>query len=298
MNWTLIKTIYSLCAFIAICSAGSIVFAIETKENAQDYNRQIVDLLKHGNCDQAEFIVEQLKSQNRDYSDLPEFYYQLILCYKNHHKGWGALELSIDEFFKRQLNKLVDAKSCREAEGYLGKIDKKYHTYWSYESGLCKVANCYEALDAKKSEVLYRHVLSAYPKSDEAKKAKQRLNYLTGDRSWIYPTASPVIDGVKAALLRKDIKILEKYASKSNYQVSFEDEWQPEQFNEKGKEILKSAFERSEPSIGPLKSEHHRYILQVVFSAEDFPFWYFTFDEMEGGWQWTGVIISNVKRTK
>lgn len=292
------KTVfYSL--FIIICYLLDITSTIAAEGNIiENYNKQIKELLKQEKCGQAESIAKKIANENTDLAILPEWYHQIIECHKKRHEGWGDLGLRIHEFINDQLDEFIKNNSCIEAEIYLNKIEKKFYVYWNYNIGLYKVAHCYEAADVKKSALLYQQIILDHPKSDKAKEAKQRLNYLSGDRAWIYPKPSAVIDGVKKGIRHKDIKLLEKYASKSNFQIGFEEELSPELFEDNGVKIIKSVFDRSSPQIGTLISESNRYMLLVVFSEEDYPFWYFTFDKIEGGWQWTGVIISNVDKSK
>lgn len=298
MNYSFKKSVF-VGVIITFCCYGNISLAIEPNDNAmENYNKQIVKFLKQNKCNQAESIAKQAEKERGDSAYLLDWYHLIIECHKKQREGWGDLELRINDFINKQLDGFVESKGCGDAEIFLNKIEKKFYAYWRYESGLYKVARCYESTDTKKSEVLYQRLMSKYPKSDEAREGKQRLSYLSGNRAWIYAKSSTVIDGVKTGLQHKDIEMLEKYASKSSFQIGFEDEWSPEQFSDKGKDILRSAFERSEPLVGPLRADPHRYTLLVVFPAENHPFWYFEFKEMEGGWQWTGIIISNVKKIK
>jgi hypothetical protein len=279
-------------ATLLLAIVSSVVQAQTTTKN-QEYEKQISMLIQKGNCEAAESVAGKAESQDKYLSYLPEWYYQIIACHKKKHEGWGALDLKIYEFINRSLDRFINDQSCNEAEMYINKIDKKFFTSWPFSPGLYKVAHCYEKNETKKSALLYRRIISDYPKDDYATGAKQRLQYLTGDRSWIFPTATSVIDGVKEGILHKDVNRLGKYASKSNFEISLEEEWMPELFDDKGEAILKSAFDRSAPNIVYVNSVPHRSMMLVVFSAEDSPFWCFTFDEKEGGWQWTGILIAS-----
>ncbi len=63
------------------------------------------------------------------------------------------------------------------------------------------------------------------------------MQFLTGDKSWIFPSSSSVADGVKDGILHKDVNRLNRYANKSNFEMSFDDEWMPVRRTLKSKEF-------------------------------------------------------------
>lgn len=278
-----------------------IIFSVQTVNaatngNAELYNRQISELLKKGDCTGAKNVARTAESQDNSLSYLPEWYYQIIQCNKGDTEGFGVY---IKEYFDRQIDKLSKNKLCKEADEYLNKIDKKFHTTWGYPSWLYRVARCYEVTDRKKSLVLYQRLITDFPKSDVAIEAKFRQNWLTGDRSWIFSKSTVVIEGVKKALRDKDVKALERYASKSKFYVGFEEGASHSLFDNETKHFLETAFKNSTPVVGLLNAPRDRYYtLLVVYPAEEYPFWFFTFEVSDGGWQWTGIMISGQSQQK
>lgn len=270
----------------------TIVSSVQAADNAN----RVQNLLQKNYCTQAEELVRQEEENSSNRSIVPTWYLQLIECYGKFGKERSDLDWRIDVFLNKQVDKMIEKKECNYADTFLKQLNNNLRAHWGYRSGLYKVAKCYEGTNSNKSKSIYNHLIKGYPRSTEAEQAKQRINFLLGNLTWIYPKSTTVIDGVKTALHNRDISMLRQYASKSNYQIGFEEEISPVQFDEKGKDIFQSALARSVAQIDILRSEPHKYTLLVIFPANDHPYWYFTFEELEGGWQWTGVIISNMQK--
>lgn len=257
--------------------------------------RQVAEALKRGECDDADKIASIVQAKDNTASQLPEWHYQIMLCRKAGGHSFSTNEVGIHEYFQRQFDNYLEQKRCTEAERYLGNIDKKYYSHnpYSYAGWLFTIARCYETVDRNKSLAIYQKILVKHQMTT----AKFRINLLTGDRSWIFPRSSAVIDGVKQAFRDKNVQALERFASKSFFLYGFEERLRPTFFDETMRRFFEKKFKGSSILVGEVEAKSRDlFMLQVVFTDEEYPFWYFMFEQQDGGWQWTGIMISNVAR--
>jgi hypothetical protein len=287
--------LYLFFIFLVFAVTPRIVLSDQNKWS--ELNRQITDLTKKGDCDDAKRTIASAESKNADIPLLPNWHYQVIECQKG---DWGNSGMSIIEYYNRQLEKLFKKKSCREAEEFVKNIDNKFkqlqsqtgYAGWSY-----RVARCYEITDPKKSLALYKQLVASFPSSSTAIEAEFRQNLLIGDRSWIFPKSSIVIDGVKQAFKDKSVPALERLASRSLFLYGFEERLHPAFFNETMRRFFEKKFKGSTILVGELEARNKDlFMLRIVFTDEEYPFWYFMFEQQDGGWQWTGIMISHVAR--
>src|SRR6266566_1812622 len=106
---------FALLVFLAIPFV-----ALGDQNKWSDLDRQISALTKKGDCDDAKQIIASAESKNADIPLLPSWHYQVIECQKG---DWGNSGMSIIEYYNRQLEKLTEEKSCKEAEEYVKNID-------------------------------------------------------------------------------------------------------------------------------------------------------------------------------
>lgn len=258
--------------------------------------KQIAEALKRGECDDANKIARIVASKDNAAPPLPEWHYQIMLCRKAGRQDFSPNEVAIEEYFQRRFDNFLEKKGCAEAERYLASIDKKYYSHrpYNYAKWQFTVARCYEAIDWNKALVMYKELVAKYPGMVEA---KFRINFLTGDRSWIFPRPAPVINGVRQAFKDKDVRALERLASKSFFLYGFEERLHPAFFDESMQRFFEKKFKGQDVLVGEVEARSRDlFMLQVVFTDEEYPFWYFMLERQDGGWQWTGIMISNVSR--
>lgn len=284
-----------LFVFLAFfCTHSTTNSAADGKWVAED--EKIRELLKRGECAEANWIVKDVRIKDNLAIQLPEWTYQIMNCNKTAGFDYSGDQVEIDEYFQRRFDSYLKQKMCAEAERYMGGIDQKYysHNIYTYSKWKFTIARCYESVDQRKSMAIYRQLSSKHPTMYEV---KFRINFLTGDRSWIYPNVSTVINGVKGALRNKDIKALERLASKSFFLYGFEESLRPKFFDDEMMRFLEKKFKASTILVGETEAKSKElYMLRVVFTDEEYPFWYFMVEQQDGGWQWTGIMISNVSR--
>lgn len=276
--------------------------ALTADNSSPERDRQIVELSREGNCyDAGKIVAEEIiaiaEAIDKDIPYLPRWHYQIVECMKG---NWKAPGVPIIEYFNLQLDRFSDKKACQKAEAYLNSIDERYKQLQSrvgYMGWRYRVARCYESTDRVKSIRLYAQLTKEFPDSRAAIEAQFRRNYLIGDRSWIVPKPNLIIEAVKKGLHQKDVKALERYASKSFFLYGFEGQLRPAFFDEDFRQFFTKKFNTSTFTIGQMEVRRKDfYLLPVTFPDEEYPFFYFMFEDLDGGWQWTGIMISNVAR--
>jgi hypothetical protein len=136
-------------------------------------------------------------------------------------------------------------------------------------------------------------LIAQFADTTAAAEARSRMNWLMGDRAWIFSDRKTVVEGVKSALRKRDVKQLERYASRSRFYYGFEESVRPASFDEPLRRFFANTFERYGPIIGTLECrDEARCLLPVELTQEEYPYWSFMFERHDGGWQWTGIVIS------
>lgn len=265
-------------------------------KTSKAYDKQIRDHVSKRDCGRAEGLIREVESKDKYYQFLPEWYHLMISCQRSVRRDGSEFEMKIFEFFDHHLDLRIK-QSCAEAEKYLNSIDKKYHTNWGVARWQYKVAHCFERTDSKKSQALYQMIVRDFPDRREAADASQRLTLFTPtQRRWIFPRSQTVIDGVRKGLREKDVEILASFASQSSFNRRFGENTEAISFERDMKMELKEKLARSDVIIPPLEpAAKDLFLLPVIFAKEEFPFWKFVFQNVDGGWQWVGVHISPAK---
>jgi hypothetical protein len=90
---------------------------------------------------------------------------------------------------------------------------------------------------------------------------------------------------------------LERYSSKSHFAQGFESHPHPGPFDNSTREFFRKVFEIYSPVVGALQLKDKRSaLLRVTFPDQEYPLWFFVFEEIDGGWQWTGLVITGEKK--
>lgn len=236
-----------------------------------------------------QFSFVLLKTKNRwlwdgvCYSPTPEFRFMEKDNFRRNEK-----------YFDWKFRTFLRKKSCSEAERYLEDLQKKYKIPDNrYIGWLFGIAQCFETIDTEQSLKLYRH-LCDIGDTHTITLVRFRQKWLTGDHAWVFQKLSAALEGIKKGLRDKDVNILERYASKSNFYYGLTGNMRATLFNDEMKRSLTDVFQHSKVIfVGSVTINSNHHVLKVKFPKEKYPFWNFQFQKIEGGWQWTGIMISN-----
>lgn len=251
--------------------------------------RDIENAIKKKQCFEAEELIQAATVRNPNSSDIPEWNFRLFECYGRDRAGFVN---AIRHYFDQQVKIRAKEKPCSDVEKYVNSIDRKFDNYVNRADWWYSVARCYEREDQQKGIARYKQILTSYPNSEAAVYAQFRLNWIQGDRKWVFSGLNDLIKKVRKAILLRDEQALNKYASKSSFKKSFGEQSKVGLYEIGPAAELAETLKKSKPLIGEIiPKEEKLYLMQVVFVAEDYPFWYFEFRNMDGGWQWTGIHV-------
>jgi hypothetical protein len=115
----------------------------------------------------------------------------------------------------------------------------------------------------------------------------------------IFKLRSTVVEGVSKGLTERNIAILQRFASLTRFEAGYEGE-EPltTSFDAAMSGFFERIFDSYTPDVGhKLDCRNASFcLLPVEFRREAFPYWYFVFEQLDGGWQWTGMLISGRRR--
>lgn len=286
------RIVVTLCRNIGVILCAVCMCADADTRSVHEVNQVIQETLKRGDCYKAGALIQEATNRDNDDSRIPDWYYGLSQCSKGDPSGFG---LVIREYFDRRIKQIATRQSCNGAEKFVRTIDTKYRFSGNYPSWLFSVARCYEKAGAQDRALpIYMEIAQDYKDADLVVKARFRINWFTGDRSWIFATAQPLLKGVIAAIKRRDTSALNRFASKSNFYWGYFEQTKPMFFDEKPQAELGLALKRSTSlEVGePIYKSPKEIFLLVTLPEEKFPLWHFWFWDEEGGWQWTGISVS------
>lgn len=280
------STVLATSCFAVLVGNPAVAFAGDSTPKER---QEIENALKKKECFEANELIKAALAKSPNSSSVPEWNFRLIQCYGGNRDGFGE---AIRFYFDQQVATWAKDKPCDDVEKYVSSIDKKFDGYVNRADWLYSVARCYEREDQQKGVSRYKQLLTSYPESEATVYAQFRLNWIQGDRNWVYAGQNDLMKKVRKALLSRDERALTKYASKSSFRKSFGERGKAVSYDSGPKFELAGAFKKSKPLIGDvIAKEAKLYLMQVVFPAEEYPFWYFEFRNLDGGWQWTGIHV-------
>src|SRR3989338_2154607 len=268
--------------------AGNLVVAF-AGDTASKERQEIEDAFKRKDCFAASELVRAAIATSPNSSSIPEWNYRLIQCYGGKRDGFGD---AIRHYFDKEVAIQAKNKPCSNLENYVSGIDKKFDDYVNRADWLYSVARCYESENQQKAVAKSRQIFLRFPKTEAAVYAEFRLKWIQGDRKWVYPSLNDLMQKVRKAVVSRDVRALSQYASKSRFRKSFGEQGEAVPFDTGPGLELAEAFKRSRPLIGDINAkETNLYLMEVVLPDEEYPFWYFEFRNLDGGWQWTGINV-------
>lgn len=262
---------------------------------AAEQDQKIRALIEKKECEAAFHLTLKASEKDKFLDYLPKWYDLLVDCYQasGERDAVDRVIRDIRYYHEDRVAHLVDTRRCKELENHVQRIQNgKYKQYLPLVGFTLSIARCHERGDPAKSLAIYNDLLKKQDDTEVATRAQFRINYLTGDRAWIFRDLHTLVEGVKEALRKKDAKLLERYASKSEFSVGFEQA--PPRFFREEVPIFTKLFQRTDPVVGELKKydQPTRYVLKVSFPGEKYPDYYFVLMESDGGWQWVRIGLT------
>lgn len=262
---------------------------------AVEQDQKIRDLIEKRECESAFHLTLKASEKDKYLDYLPKWYDRIVECYRamGDRDNSEHVTMRIWHYHEDRVAHLVATRRCQELERYIGRLrHDKYKEYLPPTGFALSIARCFERGDPTKSLAIYNDLLKKHAGTEVATRVQFRINYLTGDRGWIFRDLNTLVEGVKEALRKKDAELLDRYASRSQFSVGFEQA--PPRFFREEVPIFTKLFQRTNPVVGELKKydQPTRYVLKVSFPGEKYPDYYFVFMESDGGWQWVRIGLT------
>jgi len=286
-----LKILICLFVFLPFLVAGfSKGFANEAVQWVKE-DQMIRQYLADGNCEAASDVADVVQKKNKLASPLPAWWTEIYECFKAKGKTSKSYAGGIDLYFQDAIEESIKKGDCRGAEAIIESAKKKPIS--SEASLLYRAGNCYESTDPKRSLAYYREIVKKFPEAEVENdeqgnpsiQSRQRINWITGDRAWVFSDPKALINKVIEALRSRDLQKLAKLSSQSEFRMG------P---HGGGVFVYLMDIASKVPKMkeGPIKIsdpvfEDGRYELKTEGWEGDEPFAYFIFTKDEHGWQWT-----------
>lgn len=262
-------------------------------EEEQQYKR----FLAEKNCNAASVILDEVEKRGRRAPYLPDWWEGMIECRKAKGLVYEGYVSNILRYYGDVIEVSIGEGDCNGAEVILKEVSKRLKRVDA--TTLFQVGNCYESVDTQKSLAIYREIVEKFPEAEVAYdeqgnpsiQARQRINWITGDRSWVFSDPKVLINKVIEALRSRDPKKLARLSSQSEFRmgpygggvfVYLMDS------SSKVPEMKQVPIKIDEPMFKDSRSE-----LRTEGWAGEWPVAYFIFTKDQHGWQWTIWAYAN-----